>query len=118
MLCEIAVFFGLFFDDNEKKYKNAIDVYIELIKLQPNDYSFIENVGICYYILNDFKNANIYFNKVIKNGIAKDGKSEFYNAISLFQLNQKEEGCNMLNDAQKKNYDIKMINQYKQIYCK
>jgi len=102
----------------EKNYKKAIDVYLELIKLQPNDYSYTENVGICYYILNDFKNANIYFNKVIALGLAKDGKSEFYNAISLFQMNQKEAGCSMLNDAKKKNYDIKMIEQYKQIYCK
>jgi O-antigen ligase len=103
---------------SDKKYKQSIEIYIELMKLQPNDYSYIENVGICYYILNDFNNANIYFNKVISTGLAKDGKSEFYNAISLFQINKKEEGCNMLNNAKKKNYDIKMIDQYKQIYCK
>ena len=103
---------------NEKKYKKGIDIYLELMKLQPNDYSYIENVGICYYILNDFTNANRYFDKVISSGLAKDGKSEFYNAISLFQINKKEEGCDMLNNALKKNYDSKVINQYKLIYCK
>ena len=103
---------------NEKNYKNAIGIYRELTKLQPNDYSYVENIGICYYILNDFKNANIYFNKVIALGLAKDGKSEFYNAISLFQFGQKDAGCSMLNAAKSKNYDAKMIDQYKQIYCK
>jgi tetratricopeptide (TPR) repeat protein len=103
---------------NEKKYKKAIDVYLELMKLQPNDYSYIENVAICFYILNDFTNANKYFNRVISSGLAKDGKSEFYNAISLFQINQKEKGCSLLEDALRKKYDSNVINQYKQIYCK
>lgn len=88
----------------ERNYKKAIENFKMAKALNPYEYAFDENIGLCYHSLRDFTNAIKYFDKVIASGKAKDAKSYVFRGLGLISLGRKEEGCASLRMAVEKNY--------------
>ena len=84
---------------NKGDYAGAARNFIKLAAINPNEYSIIENTGICYFNLKEYSKAIGFFDQVIQMNIAKDGKSEFFKAKCLLTLGKKTEGCQMLRIA-------------------
>ncbi|SDN00933.1 O-antigen ligase [Daejeonella rubra] len=89
---------------NNNNYPEALNYLLEIMKLYPNDIENFENIGLTYYNLKDYANAEIYLRKVTEAGVYSNGKSEFFLGISLIQLGRKDEACTFLNQAVKRNY--------------
>ena len=91
-------------DFARKNYRSAIENFKKCQDLNPTDYSFDENIGLCYHSLGDFATAIKYFDKVITGGKARDAKSYVFKGLGLISLGRKDEGCNSLRIAVAKNY--------------
>ncbi len=86
------------------QYESAASYYIKAAQADPNNYTNFENVGICYYSAKQFEKAIPYFDKAVVMPQANTGKSEFYKAMCLISLGQKDKACNALQAAKAKNY--------------
>jgi tetratricopeptide (TPR) repeat protein len=89
---------------NKKGYSVAIDNFTRAAAANPGDYVAVENIGVCYFSMNNFSKAIPYFDNVLKRNISTDGKSEFLKGVCLLNLSKKEEGCSYLKIAASKNY--------------
>lgn len=86
------------------QYKQAAKWYIKATEVDPNNYTHYENAGICFYTSKSYDEAVLYFNKAIALPTANTGKSEFFKAMSLIVLGNKNEACAALQAAKRKNY--------------
>ena len=79
----------------QDKYIEASEKFIEAYRLNPEDYSIIENIGMSLTRLGKFKEAIKYFKIVIEKNI-QDGKSYFGIATCYEALNDNEKACENL----------------------
>ena len=73
----------------EKKgeyYKAITEYYIKIINKEPSNLIVLNQIGICYFCLNNFKLASHYFNKILKYNKIID----VYTNISNCYVNMKE----------------------------
>ena len=89
---------------SQKSFAAAAQKFIRASKLNPGNYAFHENAGICYFANNQFDKALIYFDKAINLGTSSTGKSEYFKAVCLVRLGRKDEGCVLANIAKSKKY--------------
>ena len=89
---------------SQQSYSTAAQKFIRAASLNPGNYAFFENAGICYYASNEFNKAVLYFDKSIKLGTSASGKSEYFKAVSLVKLGRKDEGCALAKIAKEKKY--------------
>lgn len=89
---------------NEKNYLLAANLYEKALEYDPNDYVFIENAALSFYLAKDYENAEKYFKMVINDFDINDGKSEFYYGVMLSTLNRLDEACTFLKRASDLNY--------------
>ena len=76
----------------QERFKEAANVYLEAVKYNPEDYDLYYNLGIVYTRLNDFQSAKEYYEK------AAELNSLLYNA--KFNLGQIELLYNEIDEAQ------------------
>lgn len=88
----------------QKLYAAAAQKFIRAANLNPTNYAFLENAGLCYFANNQFDKAIFYFDKAINLGISTTGKSEYFKAVCLVNLGRKDEGCALANLAREKKY--------------
>lgn len=88
----------------QKSYAAAAQKFIRAANLNPTNYAFLENAGICFFANNQFDKAIVYFDKAINLGISTTGKSEYFKAVCLVNLGRKDEGCVLANLAREKKY--------------
>ncbi len=100
----------------KQQYSKAAEFYMQAVKMDPNNYTHYENVGICYYMNQNYSKALPYFQKVIQYPNATSGKSEFYLAMCFIPLNNNKDACTALNSAKKKGYPG--VDEYISKYCK
>lgn len=102
---ETDVYIKKAFDSfNKKDYASAADAYQKAIQIDSNNYANYENLGLCYYLMNDFNQAIQYFNKAIQFKTCVTGKSAFFRGIALINTGKKQEGCASFQLAQQKQY--------------
>ncbi|MFN5422867.1 MAG: O-antigen ligase family protein, partial [bacterium] len=89
---------------SQKLYAAAAQKFIRAANLNPGNYAFLENAGICFFANNQFDKAVVYFDKAIYLGTSSTGKSEYFKAVSLVRLGRKDEGCALANIARDKKY--------------
>jgi O-antigen ligase/tetratricopeptide (TPR) repeat protein len=87
-----------------KDYARAVTFYKKAAELNPNDYAYFENVGLCYLGQSKYVDAIQWFDKVIALGTARDVKSIFYKGFILVRIGKKAEGCEWLGRAAGQNY--------------
>ena len=100
----------------KQQYTKAAEFYMQAIKMDPNNYTHYENVGICYYMNQNYSKGLPYFQKAIQYASATSGKSEFYLAMCFIPLNNNKDACIALNAAKKKGYPG--VDEYISKYCK
>lgn len=88
----------------KRDFPEALENLLGIMKLNPNDYENMENIGITYYFLKDYNSAASYFKRVVDARVYPNGKSEFYLGNCLLQIGRKEEACKYLYVAANRNY--------------
>ena len=87
-----------------KNFPEALENLLGIMKLYPNDYETMENIGLTYYFMKDYSSSADYFKKVVNARAYANGKSEFYLGNCLLQLGKKDEACRFLNISANRNY--------------
>ena len=83
---------------------NAAIRFLKGGEINPKNYVFFENAGICYFNLKEYQKAINCFNSSIKLQSSVSGKSEFFKGCGLINLGNKTDGCVFLQIAKTKNY--------------
>jgi O-antigen ligase/tetratricopeptide (TPR) repeat protein len=99
----------------KKDFANALVKFKKAAELNPNSYNPVENIGLCYFSLNNFNEAIKYFDRVILIYKPGDGKSELLKGLSLINLGSKKEGCTYLKMSDEMNN--KQAKAQMAIYC-
>ena len=89
---------------NEKKYLEAITVYNKILKKDKESVKTLQNIGLCYGGMKDYKKAIIYLEKTLNLSKNDDGKTAYYLGVCYYELKNKVKGCNYINLAVEKNY--------------
>ena len=84
----------------------AAELFIKASSLNPVDYTNYENAAICYYNIQNFSKALIYFDKALERG-SSNGKSDFFKGVVLINLGRKDEGCKSLLISRNRGYKEK-----------
>lgn len=79
--------------DNLEK---AAGLFLQSANLNPGNYVAYENAAICYFNMKQWQKSITYFNKVLATNLSSNGKPEYFKGVALFNLGQREEGCNYL----------------------
>ena len=88
----------------ESKFDKAIVYYKKALLDDPKNIIITQNIGICYFKLNQFKTAIIYLEKTLNSPTLTDGKTEFLLGAAYLNAKNKEKGCQNLKLAENKNY--------------
>ena len=99
-----------------QKYMESAKAFLQASELDPNNFVYYENIGVCYYNNNNLDQAIVYFNKSINLKTSTTGKSEFFKAVSLYSMGKKEECCKLLQISKEKGYPD--ADKYIKLYCK
>lgn len=101
---------------SEGNYFGAVEEFKRSSELDPLEFSYYENIGASYFSAKAYEEGLPYFKKVIEELNPKSGKSEYLMAISLINLNRKEEACGFL--EQSKFYGYKNAANAQKSLCK
>tara|TARA_Y100000591_G_C21826783_1_gene697135 strand:+ start:1106 stop:2134 length:1029 start_codon:yes stop_codon:yes gene_type:complete len=93
-----------------KNFLKAVKLYESAITLNNTDYTFYENAGIAYVLLENYEDAFDKYDEVIYRFKTNNGKSEYLKGILSMQLNIKDQGCKYLTQAAQKKYIDKATN--------
>jgi O-antigen ligase/tetratricopeptide (TPR) repeat protein len=85
----------------------AAELFIKSAEINPYDYIIYENAAMCYFNMQNYKNALVYFNKALALKTSTNGKSEFFKGVSLMNLGKNEEGCETMKISKAKGYKEK-----------
>jgi O-antigen ligase len=86
------------------KYTQAAKAYIEMSKLDPGNFTHLENAGICFYAGKRFAESLIYFAKSEQHPGNNSGKSAYFGGMSQLSLGKKPDACASFQRAQLKSY--------------
>jgi tetratricopeptide (TPR) repeat protein len=100
---------------NEKKYSEAIKIYNVVLKKDNNNIKTLQNIGLCYGGMKDYKNAIFYLEKTLRLK-SDDAKTNYYLGVCYYEIKNKVKGCYYINLAAEKNYQNSISIRNK--YCK
>ena len=89
---------------NAQKYTESAKFFLKASELDPNNYAYYENAGVCFYNNNNFEASLPYFDKSINLKSSNTGKSEFFKGIALNTLGKKADACLLLQISKDKKY--------------
>jgi tetratricopeptide (TPR) repeat protein len=89
---------------SKNQFDKALECYKEVKKNDPTNLTILQNIGICYFKLNQFQKAIVALEKVLTAPALQDGKTEYILGISYFNIKNKEKGCKYLKIASAKNF--------------
>ncbi len=109
-----AMFYDIFKRGNEafvkNDFKKAIDLYQKAQIINPTFYPAMENIGLSYFLLQDYGTAVQYLDKAIASKMSVDGKAEYFRGIALIDMGKRDEGCqSFLISEGKKYYDARRL---------
>jgi O-antigen ligase/tetratricopeptide (TPR) repeat protein len=88
----------------QRKYIQAAQIYIEMSKLDPGNFTHLENVGICYYAGQRFAESLNYFALSEQHPGNNTGKSAYFAGMSQLSIGKKAEACSSFSRAAAKSY--------------
>lgn len=86
------------------KYAQAAQMYIEMSKLDPGNFTHLENVGICYYAGRRFAESLNFFALSEQHPGNNTGKSAYFAGMSQLSIGKKAEACSSFSRAAAKSY--------------
>ena len=109
-----AIFYDVFKRGNDafvkSDFKNAIDLYEKALKINPTFYAAMENIGLSYFLMQNYGTAVKYLDMGISSKGAVDGKAEYFRGIALINMGRRDEGCqSFLVSEGKKYYDARRL---------
>lgn len=92
----------------------GIEFYKKAIVLQPNEAILYQNLGLCYFKLNQAQPAIANFKKSLSFNILHDGKSEYLLGVCYLYLKDSQKACEYFNISKSLNNTgaNAMINKY------
>ena len=95
-------------------YNKALLYYKKAAIIDPKNIIIKQNIGICYFQINQFKMAINFLEKALNSPLLTDGKTEFLLGAAYLNTNNKEKGCKFLILAENKNYPgaAPLVSQY------
>lgn len=88
----------------ESKFDKALIYFKKASNDYPNNIIITQNIGICYFKVNQFKSAIIYLEKTLNSPDLTDGKTEYLLGAAYLNTQNKEKGCQNLKLAEIKKY--------------
>ena len=83
----------------QNKLQEALEKYKIASNIDFTQYTYIEDMGIISFKLDQYPEALYYFDKVLKEFKPTDGKTEFYKGVILLDENSekfdKKDACNL-----------------------
>ena len=105
------------FDEN--RLEESLKEFEIALKIDNTQYTYLEDMGVISFKLDQYNNALNYFNKVLNDYSPEDGKAEFYKAIILLDKNyekqDKQSACDLLKISLSK--DFKASREVLKRYC-
>ncbi|NCI45779.1 O-antigen ligase family protein [Sediminibacterium soli] len=89
---------------NKKDYQEAANNFIQAGNIITGNYVIYENTGIAFFNMQEYDKAIRYFDKSLSLGTATDGKSEYFKGVALYNLGNKNGGCDLIRKASTKGY--------------
>jgi O-antigen ligase/tetratricopeptide (TPR) repeat protein len=87
-----------------KKYDKALESFKKALKSDFSNGILMQNIGLCYFNLQKYKEAIFYLENSLSTQILKDGKSEYILGLSYYNIKQYDKGCEFMNLSKTKNY--------------
>ena len=72
----------------KQQYQNAREVYLSILKTNPNDYLSVQNIGIINLIEKKYEAAIVNLTRVIEANVFPDGKAEYSRGYCYEKLGQ------------------------------
>ena len=88
----------------ERNYEKALVYYKKALQQDLNNIIITQNIGICYFKINQYKTAIVYLEKTLNSPTLTDGKTEYLLGAAYLNTQNTKKGCENLNAAEKKNY--------------
>jgi O-antigen ligase/tetratricopeptide (TPR) repeat protein len=88
----------------EQKFDMAITYYQKALNEDPKNELVIQNIGICYFKLDQYKKAIDYLSKISNAASLNDGKTEYVLGTCYIAIQDKTKGCKYLGISKNKNF--------------
>ncbi len=88
----------------EGRFDKSMECYEQVRKIDPNNITVTQNIGICYFKLNKFQQAINELEKTLGAPNLNDGKTEYILGISYLNIKNTANGCKYLNIATTKKF--------------
>lgn len=88
----------------QQKFDQSLVYYLKVLNEDPENAVAIQNIGICYFNLNQYKQAIQYLLKVENNAALNDGKTQYVLGVIYINMGNKEKACHYLNLSRQKNF--------------
>ncbi len=85
-------------------FNKAVEYYEVALKAYPDNRPIMQNVGIGYFKLNDFKKAIYFLEKALNAPELNDGKTEYILGACYLNTNNNTKACSILKISSQKNY--------------
>ena len=100
----------------QDNFTEAANLYERAARMNDTEYTHYENAALSFYRGDNFEQAEKLFRYVLSSFDVKNGKSEFYLGLLLYEKKELENACNFWNIAIDKNYPLAL--KVKQTFCK
>ena len=100
----------------QDRFTEAANLYESAARMNDSDYTHFENAALSFYRGNDFEQAEKLFRYVLNTFNLKNGKSEFYLGLLLYEKKQIKEACGFWDFAINKGYPGAL--KVKKSFCK
>ena len=100
----------------QDNFTEAANLYERAARMNDTEYTHYENAALSFYRGDNFEQAEKLFRYVLSSFDVKNGKSEFYLGLLLYEKKELENACNFWNIAIDKNYPLAL--KVKRTFCK
>lgn len=89
---------------DQQKFDLAITYYQKALKEDPENTLTIQNIGVCYFKLNQYQKAINSLSKIADSPSLTDGTVAYVLGVSYIAIQDKAKGCKYLGIAKEKNF--------------
>ena len=100
----------------QDNFTEAANLYERAARMNDTEYTHYENAALSFYRGDNFEQAEKLFRYVLSSFDVKNGKSEFYLGLLLYEKKELDNACNFWSIAIDKNYPLAL--KVKQTFCK
>ena len=100
----------------QDEFIKAGNLYEKAARINETEYTHFENAALSFYRGNNFEQAEKLFRYILDRFQTRNGKSEFYLGLLLYEKKEKDDACKFLNIAFQKGFPNSR--RVKETFCK